>query len=288
MHIVSRFVIALSLLVALPVGAQAQPADRTVSDTMPLDPDGTVRVENHDGKINVSAWNRSEVQYEARIVHENQETVDDTRIQTNASDDEVEIKSDFDNVEKSGFWGSRSVPEVHYSLRVPVRASVEIDDHGSSIRVEGVQGEVEIDSHDGAIQLARLAGPVRIDTHDGAIDLTDVDGAVEVDSHDGDLTASGLRGPLTVDTHDARIDASFASLDGPVEIDSHDARVRLTLPVDAAFTLRTDLGEDGDVDVQPEMALTSMDDGEIEATVNGGGPEIYVSAHDGSLQIETR
>jgi len=288
MHILSRFVIAVSLLVALPVGAQAQPAERTVVDTVPLDPDGTVSVENHDGEINISAWNRSEVRYEARIVHEHQETVDDTRIKLDASADEVEIESNFDDVEKSGFWSSRSVPEVYYTLSVPTGASVEIEDHGSSIRIEGVQGEVEIDSHDGGIQLSRIGGPVRIDTHDGAIDLRDINGAVEIDSHDGDVTASGLRGPLTVDTHDGRINAAFSSLDGPIEIDSHDARVRLTLPAGAAFTLRTDMGDDGNVGVEPEMSLTSMDEGEIEATVNGGGPEIYVSAHDGSLQIETQ
>ena len=293
MHIPSRIIVFVSLFVAFcvlaaPVAANAQNAERTVTNTVPMDSDGTVTVENHDGEINITTWNRSEVQVEARIVHEDEDTVRDTRIRTESSDSEVEIESDFDDVEKSGFWGARSVPDVFYTLRVPAGASLEIDDHGSAINVDGLQGQVDVDSHDGGIQLSRIGGPVRIDTHDGAIDLRDITGAVEIDSHDGDVTASGLRGPLTVDTHDGRVNAAFSSLDGPVEIDSHDARVRLTLPTGAAFTLQTDMGDDGNVEVEPEMSLTSMDEGDIEATVNGGGPEIYVSAHDGSLQIETQ
>jgi hypothetical protein len=74
MYIPSRIVVFVSLFVAfcvlaVPVAANAQNAERTVTNTVPMDSDGAVTVKNHDGEINIITWDRSEVQVEARIVH---------------------------------------------------------------------------------------------------------------------------------------------------------------------------------------------------------------------------
>ncbi|PEN13779.1 hypothetical protein CRI94_06840 [Longibacter salinarum] len=288
MRTLSRFVLALLFFAAVASTVHAQDAERMVSDTVPLDANGTVSVDNHDGEIRITTWDRSEVSYEARIVHDEQDNIDQTKIRVQSSNGRVSIESDFDDVENDGFWGGRSVPDVYYTLRVPRTASVEIDDHGSDLTIEGLQGDVDVDKHDGEIVLSDIDGDVEIDTHDSPIRLSNIAGAVEIDTHDGSVEATGLQGPFEVDTHDGKIDAAFTSLNDGVEIDSHDARVILRLPAEAAFTLRTDMGDDARIDVEPEMNVESRDEGDLRATVNGGGPEIYVSSHDGSVTIRNQ
>lgn len=280
-------ILFFALLVAVS-GAHAQSAERTVSNTVSLNADGTVYIDNHDGAISVTPWDRDEVQYEARITHKRHEGVDNTRIRVDASSRSLRLESDFDDIPSEGFWGGRSAPKVYYTLKVPAAASIIIDDHESSIDIRDLSGAVEIDTHDGSMSLASLSGDVEIDTHDGSMDFTNLTGRLEIDTHDSDLRATGLRGPVEIDTHDGDIDLQFAALDGPITIDSHDARATITLPDGTGFDLDSDMGRDADLDIEPSLTVSNIGGDSIRGTANGGGPRIKVSSHDGELRIRTR
>jgi DUF4097 and DUF4098 domain-containing protein YvlB len=264
--------------------AHAQDTERTVTGTAPIAADGTVSLENHDGAITVSTWDRDEVEYEARIVHRDEEVVQKTEIRLESSSDEVSIRSETDD---GGFWENRSKPDIFYTVRVPAGASIEIDDHASEIRVEALQGDVDIDTHDGSIELRDIGGDVDIDSHDGRIQLAGIGGDLEIDTHDSPIDARGLNGALELDTHDGSVSFAFDTLTRDIELDHHDADITLIVPADAGFDLRTDT-HDAEISVEPEMSVSSMSDGNVRATVNGGGPEVYMSAHDGSLTINTQ
>jgi DUF4097 and DUF4098 domain-containing protein YvlB len=285
---IAASLLTLLLLAASVHPALAQRAERNVSDTVAMDADGTVYIDNHDGAITVTPWDRNEVQYEARITHRRQEGVDNTKIRVDASSASVSLDTDFDDIPRDGMWGGRSAPKVFYTLNVPTSASIVIDDHESTIDIRDLTGDVEIDTHDGSMTLTNLSGDVEIDTHDGSMELADLTGEVEIDTHDSDLRATGLTGPLEIDTHDGDIEVEFASLNGPITIDSHDARATITLPAGTGFNLAADMGEDASIDVQPSVSVSSMNGGGMQGAANGGGPEIRVSSHDGDLQIRER
>lgn len=277
--------LALLLLVVSVHPAFAQRAERNVSDTVSMDANGTVYINNHDGAITVTPWDRNEVQYEARITHKRQEGVDNTKIRVDASSSSLRLETDFDDVPRDGLWGGRSAPNVFYILKVPVDASIVIDDHESTIDIRDLTGDVEIDTHDGSMTLTNLRGDVEIDTHDGSMELTNLTGEVEIDTHDSDLRATGLTGPFEIDTHDGDIDLTFASLNGPITIDSHDARATITFPPGTGFNLTADMGDDASIDVEPSLSVSKVRGGGMQGTANGGGPKIRVSSHDGDLQI---
>lgn len=278
----------LLLLVASLNPALAQSAERNVSDTVAMDADGTVYIDNHDGAITVTPWDRNEVQYEARITHKQQEGVDNTRIRVDASSSSLSLETDFDDIPRDGMWGGRSAPKVFYTLKVPAGASIVIDDHESAIDVRDLTGDVEIDTHDGSMTLTNLSGNVEIDTHDGSMELANLTGEVEIDAHDSDLRATGLTGPLEIDTHDGDIEVEFASLNGEITIDSHDARATITLPAGTGFNLAADMGDDANIDVEPSLSVSNMSGDGMRGAANGGGPEIRVSSYDGDLQIRER
>lgn len=305
------------LLVAAGGGAPALAQNRTTSGTAALDAEGTVVVENHEGRITIETWDRAEVKYEAVVRPEDDaEHPEATVVRVDRGDDRFAIRTEYDESketgDENGFWGNgQNMMPVTYTLTVPRNARVEVEDHESDIEVTGVGGAVRLDthdgrialrdqggdadieSHDGPIMVENQTGALSIDTHDSNVRLRSVDGSVEIDAHDSDVEAEGLRGGLEVDTHDGDGRFAFAELAGDVEIDTHDGDFTLTLPADAGFDLRTDFDDDADLRADFDLApyrVSDDDDDEINyaGSVNGGGPLVSLSAHDGDFEIRTQ
>jgi len=304
---------ALLFLLGGPSSAVAQ--TRTTSGTAALDAEGTVVVDNHEGRIVITTWDRAEVKYEAVVRPEDDaEHPEATVVRVDRSDDRFAIRTEYDDDKETGgdgsFWSnSQNIMPVAYTLTVPRTARVKVDDHESDVEVAGVNGPVALDTHDGRITLTDQGGdadieshdgPIRvenqsgalsIDTHDSDVRLRSVSGRVEIDAHDGDIEAEGLSGGLEVDTHEGDGRFAFAELTDDVEIDTHDGDFTLTLPAGAGFDLRTDF-DDEDADLRADFDLAPYrisddDDDEVNyaGSVNGGGPRLSLAAHDGDFEI---
>jgi hypothetical protein len=238
-------------------------------------------------------------------------------VRVDRGDDRFVMATEYDESKEGdddgSFWGDgQNIMPVAYTLTVPRTARVEINDHESDIEVTGAGGSVSIDTHDGRIALVDPSGdadleshdgPIRvenhsaalsIDTHDSDVRLRSVRGAVEIDAHDGDMEGEGLRGPLEVETHEGNGRFAFAELAGDVEIDTRDGDFALTVPAGTGFDLRTDFDDEdadlrADIDLAPYRMLDDEDD-EVNyvGSVNGGGPLVSLSAHDGDFEIRTQ
>lgn len=281
-------------LLALPVHAQTpNQADNVVRGTASLASDGTVYVDNHEGSITVTTWDRDAVEYEARIDGPPDGA---TVVRVSESDRTFEIRTDYDDDKSDdGSWwgGNRNLRPVHYTLTIPATARLSIDDHESDIEVSGLQADLEIDTHEGEVRVNDQTGDVEIDSHESRMTLANVTGQLEVDTHDGVLRVDGLRGGLEMDTHDGRADVTFAALTDDVEVDTHDGEVRLVLPSDAGFRLRTDFNHDTRLDSDFDLSAIRRvsDDGDeanFDGSVNGGGPDIRLDAHDGRFEIRAQ
>jgi len=313
--------LALFPFVLAPMALAQAPA-RTVSDTAPLDAEGEVTVDNHEGSITVTTWDRDRVRYEAEIMPTDEDPdAEKVSIRARTSDDQFQLATDHDEgddesvvfgFDEDGFrWGGIDIPAVHYTITMPGAAALKIDDHESTIDVTGLAGplhidthegrisvaeqqaEVVIDSHESPISIADQTGDVRIDTHEGRMELRRVKGRLAVDTHEGELTAEELDGGVRFDTHDGSAQVSFASLSHPVLADTHDGDVTLTLPAGAGFDLDTEFDDDADLtsdfDLQP-IRISDEDDDEVNyrGGVNGGGPMVRLESNDGDFSLRTR
>jgi len=306
----------VGLLALLSSASVAQ--DRTTSGTASLDAEGTIVVENHEGRITIETWDRAEVTYEAVVRPEpDADHPEATIIQVDRGDRRVALRTEYDDDEKEGddsFWSmGQNIMPVEYTLTVPRGAHVKIDDHESDIRVRGLAGAATIETHDGEISLRDQGGkadleshdgPIRVenqsgaltmDTHDGDVRLRSVDGRVEINAHDSDIRAEGLQGGLDLDTHEGDGRFAFTELTDDVEIEAHDGDFTLVLPVGTGFDLRTDF-DDEDADLRADFDLSPLrisegdDDDEVNyaGSVNGGGPRLSFTAHEGSFEIRTQ
>lgn len=300
----------------------AQAPARTVSNTVPLAADGEVTVDNHEGSITVTTWDRARVRYEAEIMPTDEDPeAEKVTIQTRAPANRLRLATDHEEgddeskvfgFDEDGFrWGGIDIPAVHYTITMPEAAALTIDDHESTIDVTGLTGLLRIDTHEGRISVAEQqadlridshespisvvdqAGDVRIDTHEGRMDLRRMTGRLTVDTHDGELAAEEMDGGVRFDSHDGSAQVAFTALSHAVFADTHDGDVTLTLPADSGFDLDTEFDDDTDLasdfDLQP-VRISDEDDDEANyrGGVNGGGPMVRLESDDGDFTLRVR
>jgi hypothetical protein len=314
----------LSVLVALVLSAGlapsllAQEPARTVRDTVPLSPDDTLSVDNHEGRITVTTWARDRVRYEARILPTDEDpeaekvTIrterDGDRLRLATVHEEGDDESVVFGITEDGFqWGGVDIPDVHYTITMPRSAGLVVSDHASTIDVADHTGTLRIDSHEGPITVEKhrgaltidshespvsvtdQTGDVTIDTHEGTMELRRVEGRLAVDTHDGDLTVTDLDGGFWFDAHDGSATASFSALSDDVVADTHDGDVTLTLPADASFSLNTDL-DDAELTSSFDLAPIREAEGDVvnvRGDVHGGGPTLRLTSYDGTFALQS-
>lgn len=275
--------VTLLILGSAPVPVFAQ--DRTTSGTAPLDTDGTVLVDNHEGTITIETWDRAEVQYEAVVRPEaGADHPEATVVHVDEDDDRFALRTEYDESRADGngdgllhrlFGGtSQNLMPVEYTLTVPRGARVEVEDHESDIDVQGLGGAVTIDTHDGTIALTDQDGRADLDSHDGAIRVQNQTGALTADTHDGRIELAGQDGDARIESHDGPI--RVENHGGPVTIDTHDSDVRLR-SVDGRVTIDT---HDGDLDAEDLR-------GGLKIDTHGGSGQVGFAALTDDVDITT-
>ncbi|MCG8605545.1 hypothetical protein MJD09_11170, partial [bacterium] len=168
---------------------------REINESLDLDRNGRVTIENHKGSITVSTWRRSEVDIRAEIEpggnsRREREWVDETEIRIHGSGRSVRIKTDYQSFQNRSFWGGNwgSSPYVHYTIRIPNDAHLEIEDHKSQINVAEIGGELRLNTHKGRVEIEDQGGPVKLETHKGEVRVkfSDFVDDSRFDTHKGD------------------------------------------------------------------------------------------------------
>lgn len=242
---------AVSLLQGSPI--------RHFQRVVALNADGHLTIDTHNGSVTVTTWKQPNVRIDARIEADPQsDTPDDvekTNIKVTGSGSSVRIESDYSAVSSRASWlgfsigGSQSsLPLVHYTISMPATAALNIDEHNSKIMVSGLRNDVTIDGHNGPIEVRDLEGAAKIETHNGAISV------------------------------------AFARFNRASSFETHNGDVEVRMPAGSRF----DLSAEGHRSrpVSSDFALTGRgEDSEVSAHVNGGGPELHFSSHNGMLHL---
>ena len=114
-------------------------------------------MDNHEGSIRVTTWDRDQAQYEAEIMLTDedpnagkvtvQSRMTNDRLRLATAHEEGDDESKVFGFDEDGFrWGGIDIPAVHYTVRVPRTAALRIDDHESTIDVNGPAGRLRIDT----------------------------------------------------------------------------------------------------------------------------------------------
>jgi DUF4097 and DUF4098 domain-containing protein YvlB len=137
--------------------------------TLPLKADGSFELSNVNGGIDIIAWDKPEVRIEAEKSARSEDTLRKIQIKVNASQDAIEIKTDYPHL--SGLFGES--PQVRYKVWVPANVRLrKIDDVNGQITVVGVHGPVSLHSVNGHVAASGLQDDTHIELVNGSVEAS--------------------------------------------------------------------------------------------------------------------
>jgi DUF4097 and DUF4098 domain-containing protein YvlB len=152
----------------LAIGAYGSVTEK-FSQTYPFTADGSIRLENVNGSVEISIWEKSEAQLEAEKIAPDQASLKRIHLHIEATPNTLSVKTEYEKT--WGFWGNTR-GEVRYKLSVPPGVTLKgISVVNANISVLGVTGPVDLESVNGHITGRDLAAAAKVSTVNGGIDV---------------------------------------------------------------------------------------------------------------------
>jgi DUF4097 and DUF4098 domain-containing protein YvlB len=221
--------------------------------TYALTANGRVELDNINGDVHISSWDRNEVKVDAVKYADTKERLDEAKIEIDARNDSISIQTKYPNHDHTWNWGSHNNPAgVEYTLTVPRTAHLD-----------------------------------EIKLINGALDITGVSGEVRASCINGRLSAHDLAGRAHLETVNGHLDARFDQLAGKsVELNSVNGSVELTIPSDSqaqisASTISGGIENDFGLHVNRHQFVGHNLRGEL----GNGGTHIKLENVNGKIEI---
>ncbi len=244
-------------LLVLALGARASDRRGDFTEdfhqTYAISADGRVELDNINGAVHISSWDRNEVKVDAVKYADSKERLDEARIDIDSGKDHLSIRTRYRDHDLTFNRGSHNnPPSVEYTLTVP--RTVRLDE----------------------IKLVN-----------GSLDVTGVTGEVRASCINGRLEAHNLAGRAELSTINGHLDARFDRLAGSsVELKSVNGSVELTIPSDSkaeieASTVSGGIENDFGLHVNHHRFVGH----DLRGELGNGGPRIKLENVNGRIEI---
>jgi DUF4097 and DUF4098 domain-containing protein YvlB len=248
---------SLCALLVLAVAAHASDHRGALTEefhqTYPIMADGRVELDNINGPVHISSWDRNEVKVDAVKYADTKERLEEARIEVQAGKEYVSIRTRYPDHDHTWNRGSHDNPaSVEYTLTVPRTARLD-----------------EIKLVNGALDVAGMNGEVRASCVNGRLEAHDLAGRAELSTVNGRLTAE------------------FRQLAGQtVELNSVNGALDLTIPSDSnaeveASTISGGIDNDFGLPVNHHRFVGH----DLEGEIGNGGTHIMLSDVNGKVEI---
>jgi len=207
-----NWVVSLGALMALALtGSATAQVTEEFHRTVPLSSNGRVSLDNVNGGVTITGWERNEVQIDAVKKASSQEKLNEARIEVDASSDSVDIRTRY----PEGHTNNNPAT-VTYELHVPRVATLDgIKLVNGSLNVSQVSGDMKASLVNGKTTVHDLAGRAQLSSVNGTInayyqsldnvrgiELKSVNGSVRLGlptSPNADVSVSTVNGGITTD-----------------------------------------------------------------------------------------
>jgi DUF4097 and DUF4098 domain-containing protein YvlB len=221
--------------------------------TYALTPDGRIELDNINGPVHISSWDQNQVKVDAVKYADTKERLDEAKIEIDARNNSISIRTKYPDHNQSWNWGSHNNPaSVEYTLTVP--------------------------------RTARLD---EIKLINGSLDVTGVSGEVNASCINGRLEAHDLSGRARLSTINGRLDARFGQLaSNSVELNSVNGSVELTIPSDSKAELEADTVSGGiNNDFGLHVNHHNFVGHDLRGELGSGGAHISLKNVNGRIEI---
>jgi hypothetical protein len=286
----------LALLLAA-IGAPAHAED--FDQQLAADPRGEINVSSVAGDIEITGWDKAEVQVQADVSDPKRVKVESD----NGHRISIAVRGGSDG---SGWFGNHG---AKLRLHVPSGSEINLSAVSADVRSHGVtgrqslqtvSGEIQADITDaevktvsGDLKLRGSGAPqrLRINSISGDITLTNAAGDLEARTVSGDLRAT-LSAAHTITLHSTSGDMQFTgrlARDGSLEAETTSGDVRLQLPFESGYDyeLRSFSGDIEDCFGQKAERTSTYGPGTrlIGSRGQAGGPRVRVRTLSGGISL---
>lgn len=220
--LVARTVAASFLLAALALAAGVTMASARVTEefhhTYPLNANGRLSLENVNGDVRISVWDRNEVKVDAVKFARDSDRLADVSIAVDSSPNSIHIETKY-----AHHLFNNNPGGVEYTLTIPAAARLDkVDLVNGGLEIGGLTGDVKASLVNGNVQARGLRGGLEISTVNGRvevtldepkptkrIDLSSVNGGVVLNLPPGvnaKLNASSVTGGISSDFQGAAVE----------------------------------------------------------------------------------
>jgi len=247
---------SLSAVVVLALQARATDDESVTEEfhqTYTLAATGRVELENINGPVHISAWDRNEVKVDAVKRAWSKDRLQEAKIEADSSPDSLSIRTEYPGHDHT-FWNDHHHDQpasVEYTLTVPRNARLdEIKLVNGNLDVEGVNGEVRVSCVNGRLTARKLGGRAELSTVNG------------------------------------KLEANMDRLQSSLDVSSVNAAVLVTLPSDSkadleATTVSGSISNDFGIPVSNHHFVGH----DLHGELGGGGPEVRVRNVNGRIEI---
>jgi DUF4097 and DUF4098 domain-containing protein YvlB len=248
---------AVSVLLLFAAAAHASDREGKLSEEFhqvyQLSAQGRIDLENINGPVHITSWDRNEVKVDAVKRAWTKERLDEAKIDISSHPDSLSIRTEYPSHDNT-FWNDRhdNPASVEYTLVVPRHARLD-----------------------------------EIKLVNGSLDIQDVAGEVRASCVNGRLHARNLGGRSDLNTVNGELDASMnQTASSPLELSAVNGTLRLTLPSDVraeveANTVSGSISNDFGLPVTHHQYVGHSLRGEL----GGGGTRVKLSNVNGRIEI---
>ena len=240
-------------------GNSSGEAERDITMTLPLAPDGRFSIDNVNGRIEITGAEKNEVVLKATVHGKDPALVNSYNFDVRSATNEVIIHPPHISEEYGGFIGwlrfhVDGTPSADYVIQVPRHARLD--------SISNVNGRTSIDG---------------------------VAGDIHASNVNGEIKASGVAGSLKLSNVNGRLLADFATLDDgqTVSLDNVSGRIETSLPANASIDVSAHTVNGHITSEFP--ALAPKKDGpvghKLNGTLNGGGAQFKANTVNGAISI---
>ena len=221
--------------------------------TYAISADGRIELDNINGDVHISSWDRNEVKVDAVKYADTKERLEEAKIEIDSGKEYLSIRTRYPGHDNNWNWGSHNNPaSVEYTLTVPRTAKLD-----------------EIKLINGALDIKGMAGEVRASCINGRLDAQDLSGRAELSTVNG------------------RLEAKFDQLAGQsVDLNSVNGSLSLTIPSDSnaeieANTVSGNIGNDFGLHVNHHSVVGH----DLRGQLGNGGTHIKLNNVNGRIEI---
>ncbi|MBD3224651.1 MAG: DUF4097 family beta strand repeat protein [Caldithrix sp.] len=254
--------VAICVFVSQSIFAVTQ--EETLEKRIQIDNQKALQLKNINGNIEINSWDRPEIEILAfKKAHGSSERKVKRLLQ------EIEI-----TIDRSGetIIVETLLPHQKEESRGFFSALFNIGDYGTAVRFElKVPSQFDL----------------KIASTNGNLEISGCQGQHDFSTTNGNISAKALKGEVDCQSTNGRIEAELLEFNNGASIDckTTNGSIYLTLPAD----VRADVNAkttNGSIDLAyPEKVIHDQSRNSIKASINGGGPLIWLKTTNGNINI---